>query len=94
MYVCMFFNPQAADVVQALQKAYRNATKEKKVRKFTESTHVQTKAAVSEGPKVRRPMQFMEDEDEVIEHKSFVGYNVGRRESKKTIPALMVSPGL
>lgn len=77
-------------MVQALQKAFRSANKERKVRMFTESAN-QSKTSVTEGAKVRRPMHPMEDEDEVIEHKSIGG---GRRDSKKTIPALIVSIGL
>ena len=46
-------------------------------------------ASTVEGAKVRRQMQFMEDEDEVIEHKPV--YNGGRRDSKRSIPALLVS---
>ena len=76
-------------MVQALQKAYRSANKERKSRKATETGPVQAKASMVDSGVVKaRRMQFMEDEDEVIEMKSIAG---GRRDSKKTIPALIVS---
>ncbi len=80
---------QAADITQALQKAFR---KDRKVRSTVpEASSTQaTQVSASEGVQARRPMNFMEDEDEVIEHKSIAGYHGGRRESKKTIPALTV----
>ncbi len=85
---------QASSVVQALQKAYRSANKERKSRKATETGPVQVKAAITESGIVKarsRPIQFMEDEDEVVEMKSIAG---GRRDSKKAIPAIIVSWGV
>ncbi len=71
-----------------LLKYTRNLTKDRKFRKTESGTSISS--GVVEGSKGRRPMQLMEDEDEVVEHKPLV-HNGGRRDSKRSIPAILVS---
>lgn len=73
-----------------LQKAFRTANKDGKKFRKTDSGASMTKPTSSEVAMVRRPLQFMEDEDEVIEHKSIVHHGL-RRDSKRAIPAIVVS---
>ena len=79
---------QAADIVQALQRACRSASKAQR-----SSGHVpvsfQRHSSVGDSPRVAMHRSFMEDEDEIIEHKPI--FSLSRRESKKVLARNRVS---
>ncbi len=60
---------QAADVVQAIQKACRSASKGFKSRKISDSTFPRPKSSQAEAQRLPRPRMYMEDEEELLEYK-------------------------
>ena len=68
--ISLHIHTQAADIVQVLQKAYRSANKGIKSRKTSDSSFPSPLSSGFEFQKVKGRVHTMEDEDELIEHKS------------------------